>query len=222
MSALAALCVGLAVLAATWPVRVPRTAASDRQVHTDDQLEHRSGAFAGMSPLQTTGSGPAVPAPSPVVPVVVGRSVVPVVPVVAVAEVAELLGLVLRTGTSLIDALEAVTPLAPPRLAADLRTVSTACRWGLSEDAAWAAVGPHWARVAGAVRLGGLAGVPIADVMRSGADEIRAAERHRVALGTAKLGVRLVAPLGLAFLPAFVLTTVVPVVIALTTDVLST
>jgi pilus assembly protein TadC len=37
-----------------------------------------------------------------------------------------------------------------------------------------------------------------------------------VEVAAARLGVRLVVPLGLAYLPAFVLTTVVPVVLALT------
>jgi len=39
-------------------------------------------------------------------------------------------------------------------------------------------------------------------------------------VATATLGIRIVLPLGLAFLPAFVLTTVVPVVLALANQVL--
>jgi pilus assembly protein TadC len=64
------------------------------------------------------------------------------------------------------------------------------------------------------------AGVPPAEVLVRAAAEVRRAEQQRLELATATLGVRIVLPLGLAFLPAFVLTTVVPIVLALANQVL--
>ena len=64
------------------------------------------------------------------------------------------------------------------------------------------------------------AGVPPAGVLIRAAEEVRRAEQQRLEVATATLGVRIVLPLGLVFLPAFVLTTVVPIVIALAKQVL--
>jgi pilus assembly protein TadC len=65
------------------------------------------------------------------------------------------------------------------------------------------------------------AGVPPADVLARAAEEVRRAEQQRLEVATATLGVRIVLPLGLVFLPAFVLTTVVPIVLALAHQVLA-
>ncbi|HEX2706134.1 MAG TPA: hypothetical protein VHM65_10275 [Candidatus Lustribacter sp.] len=50
---------------------------------------------------------------------------------------------------------------------------------------------------------------------------MRADDTARADEAAARLGVRLVLPLGLAFLPAFGLTTVVPIVVALAGQLLS-
>jgi pilus assembly protein TadC len=65
------------------------------------------------------------------------------------------------------------------------------------------------------------AGVPPADALVSAAEEVRRGERQRLEVATATLGVRIVLPLGLVFLPAFILTTVLPIVLALARQVLS-
>jgi len=62
--------------------------------------------------------------------------------------------------------------------------------------------------------------VPPGDALAGAADEVRRREQQRLEVATATLGVRLVLPLGLIFLPAFILTTVVPVVLALARQVL--
>jgi Bacterial type II secretion system protein F domain. len=62
--------------------------------------------------------------------------------------------------------------------------------------------------------------VPPADVLARAAQEVRRAEQQRLEVATATLGIRIVLPLGLAFLPAFVLTTVVPIILALANQVL--
>ena len=64
------------------------------------------------------------------------------------------------------------------------------------------------------------AGVPPADVLARAAQEVRRAEQQRLEVATATLGIRIVLPLGLVFLPAFVLTTVVPIILALANQVL--
>ena len=53
------------------------------------------------------------------------------------------------------------------------------------------------------------------------ADDLRARRRSEVEAAARRVGVRLTAPLGLAFLPAFVLLGVVPVVASLVSGVLS-
>jgi pilus assembly protein TadC len=53
------------------------------------------------------------------------------------------------------------------------------------------------------------------------ADDLHLGELERLEVAAAKVAVRLVLPLGLVLLPAFVLTTVVPIVVALARQVLS-
>jgi len=63
--------------------------------------------------------------------------------------------------------------------------------------------------------------MPPSRLLVDGSRDHRAAELAALDTAGARVGVRLVAPLGLAFLPAFVLTTVVPLVLALATQVLA-
>ncbi len=65
------------------------------------------------------------------------------------------------------------------------------------------------------------AGVPPAELLTRAARDLRSSHVALVQAATARLSVRLVLPLAMAFLPAFVLTTVVPVVLALATDLLT-
>ncbi|HEX3003801.1 MAG TPA: type II secretion system F family protein [Angustibacter sp.] len=65
-------------------------------------------------------------------------------------------------------------------------------------------------------------GASAAELMRRAAADERAARRAAVAVAAGRLGVRLVIPLGLVVLPAFVLLGVVPVVIGLAQPLLST
>ena len=143
-----------------------------------------------------------------------------VVPVAEVACVIDLLALTLRGGVGLVEAMEAVATRVGGPLGLQLRTVAAAVRWGVEDATAWASVSPAWQPAARALRMAATAGVPPADVLVRAADEVRRAEEQRLEMATATLGVRIVLPLGLAFLPAFVLTTVVPIVLALANQVL--
>jgi pilus assembly protein TadC len=142
------------------------------------------------------------------------------VPVVEVAGVIELLALTLRGGVGLVEAMEAVAARVGGPLAMHLLTVAAAGRWGVPEATAWATVPSAWQPAARALRMAASAGVPPADALVGAADGVRRAEQQRLEVATATLGVRIVLPLGLVFLPAFILTTVVPIVLALARQVL--
>jgi pilus assembly protein TadC len=93
--------------------------------------------------------------------------------------------------------------------------VAAALRWGASDDEAWTSVDPVWSGAARAVAIAHRAGIPPGPLLLAAADELRRASLEQVELAAARVGVRLVAPLGLVLLPAFCLTTVVPLVVAL-------
>ncbi|WP_207555808.1 type II secretion system F family protein [Intrasporangium flavum] len=138
-----------------------------------------------------------------------------------VASALALLALGYRSGLPTWDVLDAVGDGLPADPAADLRQVATALRWGASDTEAWGSVGTAWTPAARAVEVAHLAGVPPAPLLLAAADDLREAELERVEVAAARVGVRLVAPLGLVLLPAFCLTTVVPLVIALARDLVS-
>lgn len=132
-----------------------------------------------------------------------------------------LLAVALQSGCGVVEAIEHVADVAPPVPAAELAIVAAALRWGLDEDWAWAEVDPRWSRSAMALRLAREAGVAPSSLLLSGADDLRSHRLAAIDAAGARLGVRLVVPLGVAFLPAFVLTTIVPVVLALARQVLA-
>lgn len=144
----------------------------------------------------------------------------PAVPAAAVAGVIELLAMTLRGGVGLVEAMEAVADRVGGPLGLHLQTVAAAGRWGVEDSAAWGSVPSAWQPAARALRMANRAGVPPASALVGAAEEVRRAEQQRLELATATLGVRIVLPLGLVLLPAFILTTVVPVVLALAKEVL--
>jgi len=143
-----------------------------------------------------------------------------VVRVAELAGVIDLLALTLRAGVGLVEAMEAVASRVGGPLGRHLQTVAAARRWGVEDATAWASVPPAWQPAARALRMAATAGVPPADVLVRAAEEVRRAERQRLEVATQTLGIRIVLPLGLVFLPAFILTTVVPIVLALARQVL--
>lgn len=143
---------------------------------------------------------------------------------VSVTELTEalvLLALAYRSGLPTCDVLEAVAARSSEAVARDLRQVSAALRWGASETEAWAAVDDRWAPAARAVTLASRAGIAPGPLLLRAADDLGGAELERLEISAAKVAVRLVLPLGLVLLPAFVLTTVLPIVAALARQVLS-
>jgi pilus assembly protein TadC len=140
--------------------------------------------------------------------------------VVEVANATDLLALALRGGVGLLEAVEAVGARLEDPLGAHLLTVAAAQRWGVESAEAWASVPSAWQPAARALQMAATAGIAPADVLEQASQEMRRAEEQRLEVATARLGVRVVLPLGLLFLPAFVLTTVVPIVMALAAQVL--
>jgi hypothetical protein len=132
-----------------------------------------------------------------------------------------LLALAYRSGLPTWDVLEAVAAGVTGRASTDLCQVAAALRWGATEADAWASVGPIWGPAARAVAIAHQAGVPPGAMLLAASDDLHAAELERLEVSAAKVGVRLVAPLGLVLLPAFCLTTVAPLVMALAGDLLS-
>ncbi|MFM6847909.1 MAG: type II secretion system F family protein [Terrabacter sp.] len=131
-----------------------------------------------------------------------------------------LLALAYRSGLPTWDVLDAVAAGLDGPASRDLRQVAAALRWGAGESEAWASVGPAWSPAGRAVAIAHHAGVPPGPMLLAAADDLRDAQLERLELAAAKVGVRLVAPLGVVLLPAFCLTTVAPLVIALAGGVL--
>lgn len=142
-----------------------------------------------------------------------------VAPEVAVTEAMELIALAISTGSAVVPALDGVAVVLGGRRGAELARVAAAVAWGY-EDRAWSAAGPDWEPVRRALALAQRAGVPPAELLTTAAADQRRDGAARLETAAARLGVRLVVPLGLLFLPAFILTTVIPVVLALATGVL--
>lgn len=135
-----------------------------------------------------------------------------------VPEALDLLALALLGGVSLGAAARTVAVVLPGAAGEELDQVGQALLRGADTEAAWAAAGPAWAPARRCLEVAAVAGVPPGPSLRQAATDLRRESVAGVEVATARLGVRLVVPLGLAFLPAFLLTTVLPLVLALTRD----
>jgi len=148
----------------------------------------------------------------------------PDLPTTTVEEVASamvLLAVALQSGCGVVEAIEQVASVGGDAAARQLGVVAAALRWGVGDTQAWSVVDPTWARTELALRLAARSGVAPSSLLLDGAEDLRSGRLAEVDVAAARVGVRLVLPLGVAFLPAFVLTTVVPVVLALTRQVLA-
>ncbi|NHA68290.1 type II secretion system F family protein [Phycicoccus flavus] len=129
-----------------------------------------------------------------------------------------LLAAVLRGGGGTVESLEAVAAVDPGAAGTELAVVAAAHRWGVPPEQAWAHVGPGWAPAATAWHAAVTAGAAPAALVEEAARRIREQDARRVEAAVHRAGVLVVLPLGLCFLPGFVATTVVPVVLVLLAD----
>ena len=104
-----------------------------------------------------------------------------------------------------------------------MRCRSGEIRWGRERERG--SVTAEFAAVVPAVilllALSRRAGVPAGELLRSEAEEERRAARAEAAARASVLGVRLMLPLGLCILPAFMVLCVAPLLIAVVTSTVS-
>lgn len=134
-----------------------------------------------------------------------------------VALTAQLLVIALRTGLPVTSALERVAEHSGPHVAADLhRVVRAYARHPDDPVLAWGAAPDIWRPVGAALAVAARAGVAPGELLLTAARGVlrRESEAREVAIGRA--GVRLVLPLGLVLLPAFMCTTVLPLLLVMT------
>jgi pilus assembly protein TadC len=135
---------------------------------------------------------------------------------------ADLLAAALRAGAPVDRAVDAVADALGGPLAELLRRTARSLRLGAAPVEAWA----HLSSVRGADRLIAAAvrstssGGALAGALARLADDLRADRSVAAEAAARRAGVLIVLPLGLCFLPAFVLAGLVPVVVAVLGDVL--
>lgn len=128
--------------------------------------------------------------------------------------VVDLLAMAVSAGASVPGALAAVGAALGGRTGADLERAAASLLLGGTWPAAWAhapALGAAVDGLATAWSTGAAAG----PALRGAAAELRRSRDRAVREAAGRLGVRLVVPLGLCFLPAFVLVGLVPVLVSL-------
>ncbi|WP_223166567.1 type II secretion system F family protein [Nonomuraea sp. SYSU D8015] len=102
-----------------------------------------------------------------------------------------------------------------------LAWVSTQLRLGADPEPTWGllAKDPALGQLSRAMTRAAQSGAPVADVLTRLADDAREASRAATVASARRVGVKAVAPLGLCFLPAFVLLGIVPVIAGLASTI---
>jgi pilus assembly protein TadC len=135
---------------------------------------------------------------------------------------ADLLAAALRAGMPTERAVRAVADALGGPVGRRLAAVARSLALGLTVADAWRPVHdlPTGVRMAAAAARSADSGAALAAGFVRLADELRAARLAAVEAAGQRSGVLLVLPLGLCFLPAFVLAGIVPVIVAVLGDVL--
>lgn len=130
----------------------------------------------------------------------------------------ELIGAMLDAGAGLGRALELVAALAAAELSVPLRPVVSALAIGADWETAWRSSGirtPKLVVLHDALGFAALTGAPSSAILYAQAARIRREHFRAAEKRAAALGVRLVIPLGLCSLPAFLCLGVAPVLLAM-------
>ncbi|GAA3791954.1 hypothetical protein GCM10022226_08780 [Sphaerisporangium flaviroseum] len=123
----------------------------------------------------------------------------------------------LRAGQPVSGAVETAAEAMGGPLGERLAWVNMQLRLGARPEQAWSALEadrPLAAMARGMTRAA-LSGAPVADVLLRLADDARQEARAASSAAARRVGVQVVAPLGLCFLPAFVFLGIIPVVAGL-------
>lgn len=136
--------------------------------------------------------------------------------------VADLLAACLSAGTTMPAALSAVSTAMREPTAGWLRRVLAQLELGADPARVWESVArePGLAAIGRAALRSDASGAPLAATLLLVAEELRREHRVRVEIAARSVGVRAVGPLGVCFLPAFLLLGVVPLVGSLVQGVL--
>ena len=132
------------------------------------------------------------------------------------AMVIDLASALVSSGASIPSALEALGSCLPPgREADEVTRAAKSLLMGASWEEAWAGGPGRLDRLSAALEPAWADGAPPVTMLRRAAASVRARRLKDAQEAAARLGVRLVLPLGLFFLPAFFLIGVAPVIIAM-------
>ncbi|MFI6293848.1 type II secretion system F family protein [Nonomuraea sp. NPDC050790] len=134
---------------------------------------------------------------------------------------ADLMVACLMAGQPVSTAVDTAAEAVPGPLATRLSWVRTQLRLGAEAEPTWAylARDPATAPLARAMTRAALSGAPVADVLTRLADDAREESRAASLAAARRVAVKAVAPLGLCFLPAFVLLGVVPIIAGLASTI---
>ncbi|MFY1697344.1 type II secretion system F family protein [Solwaraspora sp. WMMA2101] len=135
---------------------------------------------------------------------------------------ADLLAAALRAGAPVDQAVVAVADAVAGPLGARLGRVARALRLGAEPVEAWRQLDavPGGDRLAAAAVRSAASGAALAGAAIRLADDLRAGRSAAAEAAARRAGVLIVLPLGLCFLPAFILAGLVPVIVAVLGDVL--
>lgn len=142
-------------------------------------------------------------------------------PHVSAGVLVELTAAMLDAGLPLAEAVDVLAGGRADRAA--LRAAGAGLRLGLPWETAWAAAGelpPHLEDYRRALAFAATSGAPSARGLRAQGAQVRRAAYRRAERAAETLAVRLVLPLGLCSLPAFVCWGVLPVLLGLLPEVL--
>lgn len=132
----------------------------------------------------------------------------------------ELAAAMLEAGSSLDQALAVLSQVSGEQTGRGLATVVSAIRLGASWDQAWAATrgggsAATLAEVEEGLGFAAATGAPSSALLSSQAQQLRRRSYRQAEQRAAALGVKLVLPMGLCSLPAFVCIGVLPVLLAM-------
>lgn len=134
---------------------------------------------------------------------------------------ADLMTACLRAGRPVSIATEITATAIGGPLGERLTWVSSQLRLGADPEPTWAALAadPAMGQLSRAMSRAAQSGAPVADVLTRLADDAREAARATSVAAARSVGVKAVAPLGLCFLPAFVLLGIIPVIAGLASTI---